>query len=325
MNFGKEFENFHDVIRISSKKRDKLLGNKDALRKKIIKHFQEKEREKPKFYIQGSMDQNVSTGINPLNGDYDIDDGVYLQGYLTDDVTPETAHKWIFDAVDGHTNEPTEDKAKCVRVNYANNEKHVDLPIYIEEDGESYLGIKNKGWIKNKPKEISEWFRDEKNDKGVDFRKAIRFLKAWKDKREDENESLKLFGGFQLSILTSDYFPDDYSNLEEMYYELVREINSNLWKLDYGLANPIDEEQNTLMYYKEGRIKIFKDEFKKMYEQSKSAYEEDDYNKKHKKWKKVFGDRFPKFIDSESKNSLETAPAIILGTQDISHTAERQA
>ncbi|MDD3056603.1 MAG: hypothetical protein PHE16_12090 [Aliarcobacter sp.] len=116
MSFHKEFEKFHDIIRIDKDKKTSLLSNKSALREKIKKHFKEKERSEPKFYIQGSMDKNVSTGINPINGDYDIDDGVYLQGITTNDITPETAHKWVLDAVDGHTNSK-EDKPKCVRVN----------------------------------------------------------------------------------------------------------------------------------------------------------------------------------------------------------------
>lgn len=291
MDFGKEFESFYKVIRIDKEKRKSLLSNKELLRTKIKNNFEKKDRTKPKFFIQGSMDTEVSTGINPLNEDYDIDDGVYLQNINRESITPETAHKWVYDAVDGHTKE-TKDKSKCVRVIYANNEKHVDLPIYVEEDGIYYLAIKGKGWIENNPKKISKWFQDERKAKGHDFRKAVRYLKAWKDKRENDNSNLELFGGFQLSILASDYFPDSYDNLEEMYFKLVDNINNNSWAYP-SLDNPVNSSQNTLEYYSSVRIKTFKDEFKKMYTQAKDAYEETDSSKKHTKWTKVFGDRFP--------------------------------
>lgn len=304
MSFHDQFEEFHSIIRIDSTKRTSLLSNKSALREKIKKYFQEKDKSIPKFYIQGSMDNNVSTGIIPINGDYDIDDGVYLQNISTTDITPETAHLWIYNAVLGHTNS-TEDKTKCVRVNYANSEKHVDLPIYIEEDGESYLAVKNKGWVKNKPKEISNWFKEESNEenKGKEFRKVIRLLKAWKDKRESENIGLELFGGFQLSILASEYFPDNYDgDLEKLFYYTVKNINENFW-LHPPLRNPIDLVQNTLEYYSSSRIDIFKDEFQKLYNKCHDAFIEEDDEKKSLKWQKVFGSRFPSIESSKEKNA----------------------
>jgi len=323
MDFGKEFGAFYKVIRIDKEKRISLLSNKKALRTKIKNNFEKKDRTKPKFFIQGSMDTEVATGINPLNEDYDIDDGVYLQDINRQSITPETAHKWVYDAVDGHTKE-TKDKSKCVRVIYANNEKHVDLPIYVEEDGIYYLAIKGKGWIENNPKKISKWFQDERKAKGHDFRKAVRYLKAWKDKRENDNSNLELFGGFQLSILASDYFPDSYDNLEEMYFKLVDKINDNSWAYP-SLDNPINSLQDTIEYYSEARIKTFKEEFSKMYEQAKDAYEETDSSKKHTKWAKIFGDRFPEPTDDENEAKSCETPLVIKGTTDISKTSGRQA
>lgn len=302
MSFHDTFENFHTLIRIDHTKKTSLLSNKTALRNKIKNHFISKGRSKPKFFIQGSMDNNVSTGINPMNEDYDIDDGVYLQGISTNDITPETAHKWIYNAVLGHT-QSTEDKTKCVRVNYANNEKHVDLPIYIEENRTSFLAIKGKGWIENKPKEISEWFKSQKDDKGTDFRKAIRFLKAWKDKRENENSTLQLFGGFQLSILVSEYFPDSYDNdLEKLFYLTVKNINDNLY-YHPPLKNPVDYWQDTLEYYSESRINTFKDEFQKLYDKVEDAFSEKDIDKKYEKWGKIFGRRFSNLKKTEEKSA----------------------
>lgn len=331
MNFGKQFEEFYKTISIDSTKRDSLLKNKEALRNRIRNDFKEKGRTVPLFHIQGSMDNNVSTGINPLNGDYDIDDGVYLQNIDTsvpteDWVSPETAHKWIVEAVDGHTGEEVQDKAKCVRVPYANNEKHVDLPIYAKKEDDYYLAIKGKGWTKNNPKKISEWFKDEKKSKDEEFRKGVRLLKAWKDYRESQNSQIRLFGGFQLSVLTSKYFPASHTNLEEFYFRLVEKIKNNLWAIP-PLKNPIDGDQDILEGYSEPRIQKFKDEFTAMYENAKMAYEAKDCDEKHRLWKKVFGDRFPKPAEKdceEGKNSNEEA-LTITGIADISKTSGRQA
>lgn len=331
MNFGKQFEEFYKKISIDRTKRNSLLSNKEALRDRIRNDFKKEGRVVPKFYIQGSMDKDVSTGINPLNGDYDIDDGVYLKNIDTSGPTkdwesPEKVHKWIVDAVDGHTGEEVQDKAKCVRVPYAKNEKHVDLPIYAQKNEDYYLAIKGKGWIKNHPKKISEWFKDEKSSKGEEFRKGVRLLKAWKDYRESQNHQLQLFGGFQLSVLTSKYFPSSYANLEEFYFRLVEKIKNNLWAIP-PLQNPIDNEQDILEGYSKARIQKFKDEFTAMYENAKVAYEAEDCDEKHKLWKKVFGDRFPEPAEKdceEGKNSDEKALRIT-GIADISKTSGRQA
>jgi hypothetical protein len=331
MNFGKQFEEFYTTISIDSSKRNALLSNKKALRDRIRGDFKAKGRTLPLFYIQGSMDRDVSTGINPLNSAYDIDDGIYLQnidtsGSTEDWTTPATVHKWIVDAVDGHTGEDVQDKAKCVRVPYAKNEKHVDFPIYAQKDDDYYLAIKGKGWIKNHPKKISVWFRDERASKGEEFRKCVRLLKAWKDYRESQNGQLKLFGGFQLAVLTSKHYPISYENLEELYFRLVENIKNNLWAIK-PLKNPIDHAQDIIEGYSDSRIQKFKDEFTTMYENAKAAYESEDCDEKHKQWKKVFGDRFPKPVEKDcedSKNVVENALKIT-GIADISKTSGRQA
>lgn len=331
MNFEKQFEEFYTTISIDTSKRSSLLSNKKALRDRICDDFKTKGREIPLFYIQGSMDNNVSTGINPLNCDYDIDDGVYLRnidtsGSSEDWATPDIVHQWIVDAVDGHTGEEVQDHSKCVRVPYANNEKHVDLPIYAQKDDDYYLAIKGKGWIKNHPKKISEWFQEEKKLKGEEFRKGVRLLKAWKDYRESQNEQVKLFGGFQLSVLTSKYYPNSYENLEEFYFRLVEKIKNNLWAIP-PLKNPIDHAQDIIEGYSNSRVQKFKEEFTIMYENAKAAYESEDCDEKHKQWKKVFGDRFPKPVEKDcedNKNVVENALKIT-GIADISKTSGRQA
>ncbi len=332
MDFGSEFDKYYKTISIDSDKRTKLLANKGLLRQKIRDDFKDKSRKIPKFHIQGSMEKNTSTGINPLNGDYDIDDGVYLQNIdsskpIDEWESPEKAHKWVFDAVDGHT-KSTEDLSKCVRVNYANNEKHVDLPIYVQKDDDYYLAIKGKGWKKNNPKDIADWFQDRNTVLGENFRKGSRLLKAWKDKRESENTALKLFGGFQLSILVSNHFPSSTGNTEEFFYKLVQNINQNLWQYP-PLRNPKNYSQDTLEYYTQSRIDTFKSEFGTLYSKAKEAYEETDCQKKYEKWKKVFGDRFPKPTDSECENKTKAlgigAPLIIKGDANIKNTSGRMA
>jgi len=148
MNFDKQFKGYHGIIKLSSAKKKELTGDgskkgsRDALRDKIKKNFRDNERKQPKFYMQGSF--SMTTTVNPISLEYDLDDGVYLQNIDTSKPMdewekPEKVHKWIVDAVDGHTSKDPTDKNLCVRVHYADEKKHIDLPIYAPKD-DTYYG-----------------------------------------------------------------------------------------------------------------------------------------------------------------------------------------
>jgi len=71
---------------------------------------------------------------------------------------------------------------------------------------------------------------------------------------------------------------------------------------------------------------MFVEEFEKMYEKAKKAYEENDCVEKSKKWRKVFGDRFPLLKkDDCNENKSSSKAATITGTTNIANTSGRQA
>jgi len=334
MDFHKQFEEYHKKIKLSSSKKNELIGkegkkgSRDALRDRIKKDFKEKGRKEPKFYMQGSFSMN--TTINPISAEYDLDDGVYLQNIDTSKPidkweTPETVHKWIIDAVDGHTSKKPTDKNLCVRVHYADERKHIDLPIYAQKDDTYYLAVKGKGWVESDPKEIKDWFLDEINKKGEQFRRIVRYLKGWKDFRENENNQVKLYGGFQLTVIAAYNFVSSDSD-EESFFKTITNIKSNLWTYKEQIRHPKNGSKNIIEHYTESRREKFVEEFEKMYEKAKAAYEENDCVEKSKKWRKIFGDRFPLLKNDdcdEDKNSSKAA--IITGTTNIANTSGRQA
>ncbi|BCD67602.1 cyclic GMP-AMP synthase DncV-like nucleotidyltransferase [Nitratiruptor sp. YY09-18] len=334
MDFDKQFKEYHNKIKLSSAKKKELIGDsrekgsRDALRDRIKKDFEEKGRRQPKFFMQGSFSMN--TTINPLSAEYDLDDGVYLQNIDTSKSieeweTPETVHKWIVEAVDGHTSKKPTDKNLCVRVHYADEKKHIDLPIYTQKENIYYLAVKGKGWIESDPKEIKDWFLKEVSKKGEQFRRIVRYMKGWKDFREDENNQIKLYGGFQLTVMTSYNYVSSDSD-EESFYNTIKGIKSNLWRYEHKIPHPINDNKNIIEHYSETRRKKFAEEFEKMFENAKNAYEEIDCVEKSKKWQKIFGDRFPILKKEEcEENNKEEEAARITGTTDITYTSERQA
>ena len=170
-NFFTASNAFHGEIILAKSKRDDLIRSRDGLRSHIRVNFEEKGLPNVKFKIQGSFQNN--TTVNPLNGDYDIDDGIYFDPPLDpgSKPTPETVHSWVKDAADSYEQvEPAKDKKRCVRVLFKAG-YHVDFPIY-DLTGENAnrrpdLAIKGEGWIFSDPREFGDWFEKEVNKNGA--------------------------------------------------------------------------------------------------------------------------------------------------------------
>jgi len=335
MDFDKQFKLYQEKIKLSSSKKKELTGDgekkgiRDALREKIRKSFKDNNRKQPKFHMQGSFSMN--TTINPISAEYDLDDGVYLQNIdtakpMNEWESPAIVHNWIVEAVDGHTSKNPTDKNLCVRVHYADERKHIDLPIYVQKNDTYYLAVKGKGWIESDPKEIKDWFLDEVKEKGEQFRRVVRYLKGWKDFRESENQQVKLYGGFQLTVLASYHFVSSDSD-EESFFKTIEGIKTKLWIYKFIIFHPKNSSKNIIEHYTEARRKKFVEEFEKMYKRAKAAYEENDCIEKSKKWRKIFGDRFPllKKDDCNDEGKNASRAATITGTTNIANTSGRQA
>lgn len=121
-NTQSPFQNFSTEITLSTSKNNSLKKSRNALRSDIKTWFSDKEKKLPSFCWQGSF--SMKTVVNPpSNGEYDLDDGVYLYGYENikkeDWPSPTTVHSWIKDAVKDRTKADPIDKDTCVRVCYS--------------------------------------------------------------------------------------------------------------------------------------------------------------------------------------------------------------
>ena len=168
-NFNNGDECYRNKITLGSEKEDQLRTSRNALRKKIMAYLEKKGAEDIKFYRQGSYAHH--TIINPLDGDYDIDDGVYmdLSGFEKEPST-KTIHNWIADAVEGHTQTPPNDREPCIRAIFKAG-YHVDLPAYkvMKENGKDvyYLAKKSAGWENSNPRAMTDWFNGQVKEKSL--------------------------------------------------------------------------------------------------------------------------------------------------------------
>lgn len=191
-NIQKQFEQFHDTIRMDYSRSAKLREKRDIILKRIKKHLAENGRPGFRRLLQGSY--KMKTGVIPIEDlEYDIDVGLRFM-FSEDDYSAAEVRKWVFEAVDGHT-ESVEEKGPCVRVTYADG-YHVDLVIYaVWNDGagtaQYRLAHKEDNWLPANPPALIDFvksarkpYRNTKDSctQTDQFRRSVRALRRWDDK-----------------------------------------------------------------------------------------------------------------------------------------------
>ncbi|MFI1773377.1 CBASS cGAMP synthase [Thalassobellus citreus] len=312
-----QFIEFNKTVKLDKSKKDELKQNRDALRKKITKYFNEKKPNevKPKYSAQGSYMMN--TIVNPLPNEetdddgntrillpYDLDDGVYFIDELDNRKSESTYHNWIYDAVKEHTTKGALKKNTCVRVLYADGH-HIDLPIYfkeIETDDEKtipQLAHKSEKYTDSDPRKFYKWFN---KDAEKQLKRITRYLKAWRDK-QNKSYSTKMPSGMILSILAKDHFcADDRDDIA--FRDTLKEIKSAL-DYEYKCERPTTKKgEDLIQKYSKTH---FKDRLNKLIEAGDKAIEHKNPKEACKKWQKHLGDRFScSNAEDSSKNEAKT-------------------
>lgn len=299
----REVKKYLDEISLLQNQKEELRKSREALADKIKDHFKEKSRKVPVFRQQGSFD--MGTIIKPIDGEYDLDYGVYLQGYSDDESewpAPETVHNWIIDAVKNHTKTDPENKKTCVRVIYKGS-YHIDLSIYIESKSKCKLAHLEKGWIQSQPKDITSWFQDQVNNKGSMLRDVVKILKGWADYQSEK--SGKMPSGLILTILAANNFVD-YERLDECVYETVKGI---YWEIkdQVEIYNPADPNEKISDRLTEQIKRRFQEAVESLVDNLKAAYEKESFAESSKLWNEEFGDRFPVASDPDEEQKKNIA------------------
>jgi hypothetical protein len=302
----KEFNTFHGRIALTSSRKEYLRKARNALRDKIRKHFHETLKLKiPKFQGQGSY--AMGTTVNPINGEFDIDDGVYLQHLGTSNKSqwpaPSTVHQWLVKATDGHTTEKPIDKRTCVRVRYA-GQYHVDLPAYGELNGDYLLAEKGeKGWHRSDPLALTDWFKGQVKNRGEQLRKIVRYLKAWADFQTGRLGVMP--SGLILMVLVSNHYCADERDDIAIAYT-IRNI-SNAVRSAFYVYNPVDAGEELTARFTEAQKSRFQEAILAAADAAAEAINIDDCHEAAKILRKQFGDRFPAVEKEDYANQNKEA------------------
>jgi len=291
-DLNNEFKIFHDRVALTSGKKKSLRKARDAIRERIRKYFREYlEVEVPKFRGQGSY--AMGTIVNPLDGEFDIDDGVYLQHLDESDdnkwPTPDTVHRWLVNATDGHTNEKPIDKRTCVRVRYA-GQYHVDIPSYANIYGEYMLAEKgDNGWHRSDPMALMLWFKEHVKEHGEQLRRVILYLKAWADFQSGRRG--KMPSGLILTVLAAQHFHAD--EMDDVSLTDTASVISNAVYPVFCVYNPIDIDEELTASMADEQKARFQEAISDLVSDSANAIDTDDREEASKLWRRQLGDRFP--------------------------------
>jgi nucleoside diphosphate kinase len=312
------FIKFDENIKLKPEKKRSLRTSRNVLRKKIQNYFKNTlEVTQPNFWGQGSYMMN--TTIKPLDGEYDIDDGIYLINLAdkeeNDWPAPSTVHKWIVNAVDSHTSTPPINKNTCVRVIYK-DDYHIDFPIYIKGSKAEHpkLAHKTKGWIDSDPKALTNWFNENVTDKGAQLKRVVRYFKAWKDNKKGDD---KFPSGMIFTILAANFFVKGYEEDDDAaFIAITKDIYEKLNE-SFSLKRPVFPEEELFDGWSETAKSNFLSELNSLITNGQKALEEEEKKEAVDIWRKIFGDRFPEYSPPEKRMdngyALQTSKPAILG------------
>jgi hypothetical protein len=300
---------FCDKIRLSKSKKENLITSRDTNRERIKKYFREElKKPQPEFFQQGSF--SFKTTVNPISGEYDVDDGIYLQGLdedFIDSLEPKIVHEWIGEAVKDATKNEVIDKPSCIRLVYV-NDYHIDFPIYGIKDDKYYLAhTKSKSWIENDLKGFNEWFYERLNSTSEQMRRNIIYLKAWADFNGYTNIT-----GILITVLVCQNQISKTDREDESLYETVKLI-IDILKINRSVIMPVVPYDNLLAKHDGKTIDNIISSFETLKVIAQRAITEADFEKAADLWISVMGDRFV-LIDkdkNESKSFFYSIPATI--------------
>lgn len=200
----KQFEEFHETIRMDYEMASELREKREAVLKRIRKYL--KDNDLPGFREIGQGSYTMKTGTKPIEDlEYDIDVGLRFD-FHPDDYTAEEVRRWVYEALKEHTKR-IEKKNPCIRVVYEAG-YHIDITSYAvwEEGGKERfrLARKDTGWTPADPPALLDYvnnfreanFKDTEDSttKTDQYRRNVRALRRWNDVRVPYESKFKPVG-----------------------------------------------------------------------------------------------------------------------------------
>ena len=315
MSIQNEFLNFHDRIRLDYDVKAELAEKRDIL----LQILRDSDR-LPGFdeYNQGSY--GMYLGVEPTDDrEYDIDVGLRFNVNKSD-YEPMDIKNIIADILSDHTDYGAVIKKPCVTVTYKKDGEatyHVDLVTYLYEDHEDkqsqlYLahGKENKPddikWEKADPVGLVDYINGkiEKGDQRNQFRRVVRYIKRWKNRRFISTGHAEPTS-IGITLIAVDYFTAKKGDDLEALLHVAKCIQSLfcvekyedgrwLYRIKYPMPVSLKFESNPDAFEKMTDVQMtdFKEKLEKLIRDLEAVQSEVDEVEQCKKLHKIFGEDF---------------------------------
>lgn len=312
-NTEKQFKEYLDNIRLTDAALAPLRTSRNANRERIKDYWKDVlKRPVPSFDEQGSYE--MGTGVEPLNGDHDLDDGVYLNCIGDDPAkwpATSTVQDWIAAAVSGYTKSDPQKRKRCVRVPYA-ADYHIDLPVYGTDAAGKYRlyekGKQPAEFVESNAAEFAKWFK-EKKDATPKIRDVVRFLKAWRDY---QGGGLRRLKGVGITILVANNI-QSFERFDETVAKTARACANHLM-LYRSIVDPVAPWENITASWSSDDMDAVIADLNALADRGDAAIKEEKVRDAALIWNKEFGDRYPvpdEEVDAENRAFTERIPPVI--------------
>lgn len=313
-NLHNAFTIFHDRITLDRNKKMVLRIARDVIRGRIRTYFREALNvQPPDFKSQDAW--AMDTMINPIDGEYAIDDGVYLQHLDKQNGSawpPATAvHQWICNATGNFVDAKPQDTPTCVRLRCA-GQYHVDLPCYGILNGRCLLAIKDrKQWSFCDPMALSHWFQCHVYLRGGQLQRIVRYFKAWADFQSRPRRPM--LPGLILTVLVTNCF-HSHARDDIAFAQTLKAVVKATEGIVF-ILNPVDLSDELTACLTDKQKKQFHKRVQTTAFDADKAIRMYDFSAACRLWQKHLGHRFPfeqeRSIQVSEKNHLFTTPGTI--------------
>lgn len=346
MSLQKYFKEFDIAIKLDFDVKGELKEKRDVLLS-ILKDAEDI----PTFdkYDQGSYSMHL--GVEPLDKEYDIDVALRFQVNHSD-CDPLDLKERIYDLLKNHTDYGAKIKSPCVTVTYKKDGEaayHVDLVVYTYEDKDDkesqlYLargkksGDEDACWEKSDPVGLVNYVKEKysgeecKEDR-EQFRRIVRYMKRWKNKRFSSNGNAEP-PSIGITLIAVDKFEvyKNYDYIEEKYwyddleailrfaktvqnlfvYNGASDDCRDMYRIEYALPATLNFEANVNVFKKmsDNYMTDFKEKIDALVNDLEDVKMETDEVEQCKKLRRIFGDDFPVPEKKDaSKHQMNYIPA----------------
>lgn len=196
---------------------------------------------------------------------------------------------------------------RCITLNYV-GDFHVDIVPIVKRNGHFYIINKyNNIFEKTNPIEYTNWLISKNQSSNYQLRKVIRLFKYIRDiKQTFTAKSILLNTMLANQIYTSDT-REDHVNLPTSFKVIINRLNNFLQANPSmpNISNPTMPEENFMRNWTQDQYFNFRKMIFSYSEKTNDAYNELDKKKSIKKWKSVFGSKFPDFTRSTKLEEMD--------------------